>query len=141
MRIILLAAIIVTGSILTGTHTNAADEFGAMFENSAPSALGGPVSNTPTAEELQAIAPAAGDGEKSAPKTEQQIREKEEEILTEEFGETVKREHLDSGDGRTKTRDKVGDGNVRVYYDHTKDERIMDEDDTIGVEVKLFEFK
>lgn len=117
-----------------------ADEFGSMFRDQAPSALES-ASNQDDAE-IADIEPAAGEKEdgdqKRRQKTEEELREKE---LEEKLGTSVESTIQDRGDGQIKEHDSIGDGNVRLFRQRNEDERINDDNDTIGIELKLLEFK
>lgn len=114
---LLLAASFITAPAM------AADEFGARFQGETPAALEEPITAP------QDIEPAAGDGQ-DAVETE----------LEEKFQTEVESTTYKSGDGQTKSHDSVGEGDVRLFYQNKKDERVMDDKDVIGVELKLLEF-
>ncbi|MCB9988142.1 MAG: hypothetical protein H6868_02275 [Rhodospirillales bacterium] len=105
--------------------TLAADDgFGAgeeKFSNQGHPAFGEPT----LADEVSAIEPASG----------------EEEELEEVMGDEVTTTVIDHGDGDVSTRDRVGEGDVGIFYQNDRDDRIMDDDDAIGVEMKLLEFQ
>lgn len=48
---------------------------------------------------------------------------------------------IDRGDGLTTTRDSLGEGDVGLFYDYKQDERIKDDDHSIGIEFRLLEFE
>ncbi len=69
--------------------------------------------------------------------TQEQRDELELEAL---YGVDVERDRLERGSIDSSTRDRYGDGRVGVFQDNTKNARNLDTNDSIGVEVKLFEF-
>lgn len=64
-----------------------------------------------------------------------------EAALEGQFETDVTRSAMDRGGDEIITRDRVGDGQVGVFYDHTQDDRIQDSDDALGLDVELFEFR
>lgn len=126
------------------------DNFGNPFSNQTPGAFDDPDPESLAARlnsdsdmgdvdpaSLNAIMTAAGDEARQDNLSEQAA----EDVLTDEYGTDVTRTVIDRGDGETATRDRMGEGEIGVFYDHKRDERIMDSDDAIGVEIKLHEFK
>ena len=61
--------------------------------------------------------------------------------LEEKMGTEVNSTTQDLGDGQTKQHDSVGEGAVRTFYKNEADSRVNDQEDAIGVEVKVLEFK
>lgn len=112
--------------------------FGAPFTKKAPAALGGDASTAIAAEPAAPadIEPAAGMTLDQAPNNGD-IKTEEEKELEKRFDTNVERTTFDRGADSTQTHDRMGDGKVGVYYGHKKDEQ----SDTIGVDVKLMEFK
>ncbi len=88
-----------------------------------------------TARQLEEIQPAAGEHDNPPENQKQEVE------LKEKFDADLTRTTLDRADGDVSSRDRVGDGKVGVFYDHNSDDRIMDEDDAIGVELRLMEFE
>ena len=72
------------------------------------------------------------------PATQEQLEEKELEAL---YGMDVERNRLGRGSIESTTRDRYGDGRIGVFQEHTESARNHDTHDSIGLEVKLFEFK
>ncbi len=144
-------------ALLTTTSAQAADNggFGSSFSNTAPAALGGGETESDTAMDASALAdmaPAAGDENTAAeaadktsepvkPESEADIKSEEEKELEAKFKTDVTRTEFDRGDGNTTTHDRMSDDKVGVYYETEKDEKLNDSSDTIGVNVKLLEFK
>jgi len=80
----------------------------------------------------------ADGAKKQKPPTQEQLDERELEAL---YGVKVERDRLSRNAVTTATRDRYGDGRVAVFQDNTKSARNLDTNDTIGLELKLFEFK
>ena len=114
----------------------ATDEFGKeSFGQNSHQALGGePRTMDDIARGVSEIEPAAGPA-----KTIQSETEKE---LEKEYGVDVEQTVIDRGDSETLTRDSFGDedDNVRLFREHKKDGRIQDDQDAIGIELRLLEF-
>ncbi len=72
------------------------------------------------------------------PASQEQLDERELESL---YGMAVERDRLDRGAQDVSTRDRYGDGVVSIFQDNTKNARNLDTNDSIGLEIKLFEFK
>ncbi len=125
----------------------AADDFGgfggAGFSNQGHPAFGDVMMNDDADLDAAAVAgiePAAGDSSQEDAQAEKQSGAVQEE-LEKKFDTDVTHTVIDRGDGDTNTRDRVGEGEVGIFYDHNKDERLMDDDDSIGVEMKVLEFQ
>lgn len=146
---ITLPFLVFGGLMLTTQIALSADDgFGgaSAFSNTRETAFEDP-SDLPSPEEMQTqamiaaakraanIQPAAG--EHDNPPEEDKI----EVELEEKFDTEITRTQLDRAAGSTSSRDRIGEDKVGVFYDHNNDERIMDDDDTIGVEVRLLEFE
>lgn len=139
---------IMTSVLMVTSYAVAADEFGARFGGQAPIAL------QDEAEGLQDIEPAAGDEsgneaapspeiieEKSAEKPSADEATDREQDLEKEMGTDVDSTVQDLGDGQVQQHDSVGEGNVRTFYKSETDGRVMDNNDAVGVEVKVLEFE
>lgn len=72
------------------------------------------------------------------PATQEQLDEQELEAV---YGVDVERDRLNRNAIQTTTRDRYGDGRVAVFQDNTQSARNLETNDTIGLELKLFEFK
>lgn len=75
---------------------------------------------------------------KTKPATQEAMDEQE---LEAHYGVDVERDRLNRGSVQTTTRDRYGDGRVAVFQDNTKSARNLETNDTIGFELRLFEFK
>lgn len=81
---------------------------------------------------------ANADLDKKAKKpSQEQLDEQELEAI---YGVEVERDRLGGSSTSTTTRDRYGDGRVTVFQDNTKSNQNIETNDTIGVELKLFEF-
>lgn len=142
---IMIAVLMIT----VAAHAADNGGFGSSFTNQAPTALGGETSTAIAAgeqgAEAAAVEPAAGEDGKKADKVEPSagpsIKSDEEKELEERFNTDVTRTTFDRGDGNSETRDVMGDGKVGVYYQNDKDDKMNDSSDSIGVNVKILEFK
>lgn len=61
------------------------------------------------------------------------------EEVEKKFGTAVNQTILDRGNGEIEQRDRLGTGRAGVFYEHGRDDRLNDSDDTIGVQFKLFD--
>ncbi len=66
-----------------------------------------------------------------------QLGNKEE--VEEKFGTKVDQTILDSGQGLSSQRDRLGNDRAGLFFDHRKDDRLQESSDTIGVQIKLFD--
>ena len=80
----------------------------------------------------------ANSGVSKKPPTQEQLDEQELEAV---YGVEVERDRLGGNATAVTTRDRYGNGRVNVFQDNTKSKRNLETNDTLGVEVKLFEFK
>ncbi len=79
----------------------------------------------------------ANDLSKAKKPTQEQLDEKELEAV---YGVDVDRDRLGGNSTTVTTRDRYGDGQLSVFQDNTKNSRNLETNDTIGIELKLFEF-
>lgn len=79
----------------------------------------------------------ASDVSKAKMPTQSQLDEKELEAI---YGVEVDRDRIGANATTVTTRDRYGDGKVSVFQDNTKSARNLETNDTIGIEIKLFEF-
>ena len=133
----LLAAL---GAIILSTSpVCAASDFGGNFANKGHPAFNDPAIVGDIGAKLQEIAPASGPApEKNL--DEESIGDAEAE-LGEKFNTDVTRSVIERSTGDVNTRDRMGDGQLGIFMDNSKDERSMEERDVIGVDLKLLEFK
>ncbi len=117
-------------------RTSVIDDFGGdRFNRNSHSALSeSPGRDLDTlAESLSGIEPAAG-----SVSPEEESRAGSE--LEGEYGTPVSHTVIDRGDHETIIRDRVGAGEVGIFYENKQDGRINDNHDAIGVELKVLEF-
>lgn len=132
------------------------NEFGSSFSNQAPAALKDNADDQDNAAALADMEPAAGDEAATTVETAAQVqaskqanaiqpeagqKSDEERELGERFNTDVTRTEFDRGDGNVRTHDRMGNDKIGVYYETNKDEKLNDSNDTIGVNIKLLEFK
>jgi hypothetical protein len=110
------------------------DDFGgARFATNSHSALRENSEKKSAITSPQEIEPAAGAvGTKQESQAEQELEEK--------FDAKVDQTVIDRGDHEIMIRDRIGGGDVGIFYDNKKDNRINDQEDAIGVELRLMEF-
>lgn len=81
---------------------------------------------------------AAENARKKFPLSEEEKQERELEAV---YGTQVERDRLDRGGRQGTTFDRYGDGPVGVFQNNNKGERGYEDSDSIGVNVRLFEFE
>ncbi len=115
-------------------HAAATDEFGpAGFGQNSHEGLGGETRTMDdVARGVSDIEPSAGPSKTIKTDTEKELER--------EYGVDVEQTIIDRGDSETLTRDRMGDGDVGLFYEHKKDGRVQDDQDAIGIELRLLEF-
>lgn len=75
---------------------------------------------------------------KAKPLSQEEIQERE---LENAFGTSVERDRIERGGTSETTFDRYGDGTVGVFQNNTSSERNIDDNDSIGINIRLFEFE
>lgn len=84
---------------------------------------------------------AAGTALKGPPSHDPAADGRAERVLGEKFDTAVTRSTADRAGESDVVRDRLGEGRLGVFYDHETDRRLQDTDDTVGLNVKLLEFR
>ena len=78
------------------------------------------------------------EGKKKLPLTQE---EREERELEKAYGTQVERDNMNRGGNDRSTYDRYGDGVVGTFQNANETDRNLEESDSIGINLRLFEFE
>ena len=88
---------------------------------------------------IESVEPSSGSGrERARPLSEEEKQERELEKI---YGTEVERDRIGRGGNDRSTHDRYGEGRFGVFQNSTQSDRNLETNDTIGLDIKLFEFE
>ncbi|MGE4313720.1 MAG: hypothetical protein AB7E85_05550 [Pseudobdellovibrionaceae bacterium] len=134
----LLASTVLLAFLATPAFAINDDNGGAYKNTQNPAGYSTSTRSKASVDPKGAQRAASENARKKFPLSEEEKQERELEAV---YGTQVERDRLDRG-GRTGTTfDRYGDGPVGVFQNNNKSDRGVENSDSIGVNVRLFEFE